>query len=362
MLEGRGAIVDFSHVLSISDPVVRSVLESDLTERLGTAPYRSFRLTPNMLVLLFNRPTSRTVTDKLRVLTHGLETSHCGRIEWKIYDLQTEMKSFRADCRTAMDAGRIGGHDDPAFRPDSERLGSLLHIIDAMRTIDLASHMREQTAIRFDSGNNPVAEFQEMWVDLEDIERSIGVTFRHDSWRFAHVTEFLDFKVLDHATRMWSGERTISVNMHCANVLQPQFDELAARVASTSRSAMIFELSLSEYMDDPRAYLAAIAKLRDAGFGVAADSAVWPVLEKMSGHFPEVQYIKVPWTDAFGHLAPDQKERVKTLIASAPGAEFVLNRCGRPEDVEIGLGLGFSVFQGWGVPAPVPADRIGETV
>jgi hypothetical protein len=250
--------------------------------------------------------------------------------------------------------GHATAHDE-AFRPDGDRLGALLHIIDAMRTIDLAAHIREQTAIRFDKADQPVAEFQEVWVDLQDIEHSIGVPFRHDPWRFAHVTEFLDFKVLDHATRGWSGERVISVNLHCSSVPQAQFEELIGRIPTVARKAMIFELSLSEYMADPKGYQNVVGKLREAGFGAAADSAVWPVLEKMSGHFPDVQYIKVPWSDAFGHLTAGQIDRVKELIASAPTAEFVLNRCGRPEDVEVGKKLGFLVFQGWGVPVPVAA-------
>jgi hypothetical protein len=354
MMEGRGAIIDFSHVLSISDPVVRSVLETDLADRLGAAPFRQFRLTPRVLVLLFEKTASRTIKEKLQTIEHELEASHCGRIEWKVYDLQTDMKHFRTDCRTAMDAGKNATHDG-AFRPDSDRLGSLLHIIDAMRTIDLAAHVREQTAIRFGANDKPIAEFQEIWVNLEDIEHSIGVPFRHDPWRFGHVTEFLDFKVLDYATRAWVGDHAISVNMHCSNVGQVQFDELIARVPTASRKSLIFELSLSEYMEDPKNFQSVVDKLREMGFGAAADSAVWPVLEKMSGHFPDVQYIKVPWSDAFGHLTEGQIARVKELIASAPGAEFVLNRCGKPEDVEVGRKIGFSVFQGWGVPAPESA-------
>ena len=175
------------------------------------------------------------------------------------------------------------------------------------------------------------------------------------------ITDFLDFRVLDHVTRSWSGQSDVSLNLHCASAMQAQFDNLIARVPSHARERMIFELSLSEFMDNPKRYQEAVDKLRGAGFRVAADSAVWPILEKISGRFPNVQFVKVPWTDAFADLAHDQRERVKKLIAAAPAVDFVLNRCGRAEDLEVGQKLGFSVFQGWGVPAPTAAAPVGES-
>lgn len=357
MLEGRGVIIDFAHVLSIADPIVRSVLDNEIGSRLGTVRYRQFRLAPHVMVLLFDKPASRTVTDALHSLERDLDNSHCGRLEWKRYDLQTELNQFRTDCRNAMHAVRTG-HEDTIFRPDSDRLGALLHVIDSMRTIDLSSYIREQSAVRLDAQNNPVTEFKEVWVNLDEIEQSIGVAIRNDPWKFSHVTEFLDFKVLDSVTRSWGGGETISINMHCGNVMQSQFDEMAFKVNASSRNQLIFELSLSEYIRERDQYVAAVKKVRDAGFRAAADSAVWPVLEKMSGQFPNVQFIKVPWSDAFAHLTPDQTTRVQQLIQASPGIEFVLNRCGRVEDVEIGKQLGFKLFQGWGVPGAESVARV----
>ena len=124
MLEGRGVIIDFAHVLSIADPIVRSVLENEIGSRLGTARHRQFQLAPHVMVLLFDKPASRTVTDALHSLERELNSSHCGRLEWKRCDLQTELNQFRTDCRNAMHAVRTG-HEDTIFRPDSDRLGAL---------------------------------------------------------------------------------------------------------------------------------------------------------------------------------------------------------------------------------------------
>jgi len=357
MQEGRGVIVDFKNVLSHSDPVVRSVLESEIGSRLAGARYRQFRLTPSVLVLLFDRPASRAVMDALHSLERDLDASHSGRIEWKRYDLRTEAAQFRADCRSAADVARGGGHEETAFRPDTDRLGALLHVIDAMRTIDITSYIREQAAVRFDGNDEPVAEFREIWVNLDDIEQSIGVAVRSDPWKFLHVTEFLDFRVLDYVVRKRADSGPVSVNMHCANVLQSQFDDLAIKINASARNQMIIELSLSEFIKQREDFVAAVRKLRDAGFRTAADSAVWPVLEKMSGQFPDVQFIKVPWTDGFAHLSAGQTKEVQKLIESVPGIEFVLNRCGRAEDVEVGRRIGFKLFQGWGVPGTTQRDQ-----
>jgi len=354
MLEGQGAIIDFRDVLSIADPVVRNVLDSCLSGGLARVPIRQFRLTPRIMVLLFDKGATAAVTDVLRRLRHKLEVSHSGRLQWKIYDLRSDGVVFRAECRKAAEAERLSGHDEASLSPDNDRLGALLHIIDALHTIDLAAHIRRQVAIRIGPDKKRKTEFEECWVNLASLEQAIGLPIRNDSWKFAHVTEFLDFKVLDYVTRDWTGDHAMSVNFHCINVVAPQFSDLIFRLPPVSRNNLIFELSVSEYLHDQAKVAGATAKLRDDGFRVAIDGVSVPVLDQVTGFFPEVQYVKMPWSDALTRLNPDQQKRLKEVIGTHKGETFVLSRCGRPEDVEVGRSLGFSAFQGWGVPA-VPA-------
>ncbi len=351
MLEGQGAIVDFRDVLSIADPVVRNMLQSAVTGGLGRVPFRQFRLTPRVMVILFDKAASPAVTEVLHRLRQQLKVSHCGHLEWKIYDLAADGNMFRAECHKAVESERFSGHDESALNPDSHRLGALLHIIDALHTMDLAAHIRQQPVVRIGADKKRRIEFEERWVDLAEVEQSIGLPIRNDSWKFSHVTEFLDFKVLDHLTRDWSGERAISINFHCVNVVAPRFNELVFRVPPASRHNLIFELSISEFLHDSSAVSGAAAKLRSDGFRVAIDGVALSILDQVTGFFPEVQYVKMPWSDAFTHLTQEQKDRLKGVIGTNKGDTFVLSRCGRIEDVEAGMALGFSAFQGWGVPA-----------
>lgn len=357
MQQELSAIIDFGDVLSIADPTVRAVLESDLLGRLSAAPYRVFRLTPRVMVLLFDKPTLAAVTDALRKLERELKLSHSGRLDWKIYELRDEIGQFRIDCRTAVDAGHGVGYDDATFRPDNDRLGALLHIIESLRNIDLAPHMREQAAVRIDHTMRRTNEFVEVWVSLEDLELAIGVPIRTDPWRYARVTEFLDFRVMDHVLHTWRGEHVVSLNLHCGTVMQRQFDDLALRVNPAWRQSMIFELALSEMIDQRHPFMAAVRKLHEGGFRVALDAAVWPAVFQASESFDRFEFAKIPWTDAFAQVDAEQKQKIRALIDATPKAAFVLNRCGRPEDVDVGRALGFEVFQGWGVPPAPPTPR-----
>ena len=355
MLEGQGAIIDFRDVLSIADPVVRNVLESCVVGGLARVPMRQFRVTPRIMVMLFDKSAVPAVADVLHRLQQKLNVSHSGHMDWKIYDLASDGDLFRAECRKAIEIERFSGHDAQALNPDSDRLGALLHIIDALRTIDLAAHIRRQPAVRISADKKRRTEFEECWVDLAELEQSIGLPIRNDSWKFSHVTEFLDFKVLDHLTRDWTGDHAFSINFHCVNVMAAQFGELVFRLPPASRNNLILELSVSEFLHDRDRVHAAAIKLREDGFRVAIDGISVPILDQVTGFFPEVQYVKMPWSDALNHLTPDQQARLKEVIGANKSDTFVLSRCGRIEDVEVGLSLGFTTFQGWGVPEPTMA-------
>ena len=203
--------------------------------------------------------------------------------------------------------------------------------------------------MRIDENGNRTNEFVEIWVGLDDLEQVVGVPIRADPWRFARVTEFLDFRVIDHLLHRWHGEHTVSVNLHCGTVMQLRFDEQLMRINPAWRSSMIFELALSEMLDDPVPFMAAVHKLHAAGFRIALDAVIWPSVVQISGSLDKFEMAKVPWTDAFAKVTAEQKASVRKVIDSSPKVNFVLNRCTRPENVEVGRTLGFEIFQGWGV-------------
>ena len=83
MHEEMGAKIEFGDVLSIADPTVRSVLESDLLNRLSGTHFRQFRLTSRSIVLLFDRASMPAIAEALHKLERDLHASHSGRLDWK---------------------------------------------------------------------------------------------------------------------------------------------------------------------------------------------------------------------------------------------------------------------------------------
>jgi EAL domain-containing protein (putative c-di-GMP-specific phosphodiesterase class I) len=349
-----GAIVNFGDLLSITDPVVSAVVENTVTAQLGRIPHRQFRLTPRVLVVLFDSQYAKSVTDALSRIERDLSIAHCGHLEWKAQDLRRDMAHFRAACRAVLDNEQLHP-SQTSYRAANDQLGALLHIIDALHTVDLGFHVRKQPVVRMAENKRPALEFEEWTVSLDELERAIGLPIRDEQWKFQHVTEFLDFKVLDQVIEAWSGDRSVAVNFHVRNILLPRFDEMVRRITPEWRPHLIFELSVAEFLSDQVQYVKAAAKLRDHGFRVAADTVVWPFMESVAGVFPSVQYVKMPWTDAFERSDAAQRTKINALIAGTPALTFVLCRCGTKENLKVGQQLGFRVFEGWGVPAPQAA-------
>ena len=349
MLEGQAIIVDFRGVLSITDPVIYGVLEGSVFERLGDVPHRHFQLAPRIMVLLADKSAPPPVVCALERLQRELAAAHCGRLEWRYFDLTEESEVFRSECRVITNASRLSGRDGSTFTHDGEKLGALLHIVDSLRNIDLSAYMRGQPVLRCDPKGKGKIEFDERWIALEDLEQLIGVPVRNDPWKFSHLTNFLDFKVLDQIGRDGIGEHMLSINMHSGNVLAPQFDSLIFRINPSYRSNLIVELPVADFLKNRPQAMRATAKLHENGVRVALDGVILPVVDRVVEQMPDVHFVKMIWSDAFTQLTEDKKARIKDLINVQTDKNFVLCRCGRAEDVEIGKSMGFSLFQGQGV-------------
>lgn len=352
MIEGIAALIDFNDVASSSDPVVSSVLENIITSRLDKVPYRQFRLTPKVLVIVFNTKASALVTESLRKLAHELKRSHHGNLSWKIFDLKSDLGRFRTDCRHLTESSREEAHEEHSYRPENDRLSALLNVIDAVRTVDLTTHLVRQAVVKLEPQQPATIEFEEFWVNMDSLEQAMGIQVRNDPWKFLHMTEFLDFKVLRHLLKEWPASHNVSLNFHCSNILLPQFDKLCDAMEAAQRQSLIFELSISEMANQRDTYIQAAHKLRDLGFMIAIDNAILPTMAMASEVLPLVRFVKVPWTDALTNASADQKNEIAQLISSHPSVDFVLNRCGDEKNVEVGEILGFRLFQGYGVEVP----------
>ncbi len=349
MLEGQAVIVDFRGVLSVTDPVIYGVLESSVFEHLGDVPHRHFQLAPRIMVLLADKSALSHIVSALDRLQRELGAAHWGRLEWRYFALAGEGEIFRHECRVITNAARFSGHDGFSFSHDGEKLGALLHIVDSLRNIDLSAYMRGQPVLRCDAKGKYKLEFDERWIALEDLEQLIGVPVRNDPWKFEHLTNFLDFKVLDQIGREGIGAHKLGINMHCSNVLAPQFDSLIFRINPSFRSNLVIELPVADFLKDRPLAMRATAKLHQSGIRIALDGVILPVVERVVEQMPDVHFIKVMWTEAFTQLTADKRKRIGEIVSSQSGKTFVLCRCGHAGDIDVGKSLGFSLFQGHGV-------------
>jgi hypothetical protein len=353
MADSFGALVDFSSVVSFTDPVVATTLASVVRHRLAAAQYREFRLTSHVIVLVFDANDSAVVKRSLGQLDRDLLASHHGKLSWNIFDLDTDLKGFQSACMSLVEraTGR-GDHEELLFRLNADRLGAMMHIIDSLATVDLATHMRNQPAVRFVNGMPKTIEFEEYWVSLESLEQAFETPLQSDTFRFRLVTELLDMKVLRAIIEDWRGNRPISLNFHARNALTTEFASAAPTIVESRRKQMIFELSMSDLIDDRDQFVAAARKLSEFGFRVSLDGMIWPAVESISDAIPEIRFIKVPWNEAFKRAGVAERAAMRKTMDHYPSKTFVMSRCDDEDACNAGLSMGFNVLQGRGVKVP----------
>jgi hypothetical protein len=353
MSDRLGAIVDFNDVVTFGDPVIANTLATVVKDRLAATHCREFRLTSRVMVLVFDAEEAATAKRSLTQIDRDLTSSHHGKLEWRIFDLDSELSEFRAACRALVDrASSHPAHEELLFRLDADRLGAVVHIVDALATVDLATHMRIQPAIRFDGGKPKSVEFEETWVSMESLEQALDAPLQSDAYRFGVVTELLDLRVLRAIVSDYKTGRDYSLNFHARNVLTGQFEAIARKTVESRRRQMIFEIGASDLIQDAEQFTAAVKLLREFGFRVALDGVIWPAVESITKTGADVHFVKVPWNEAFKSAGDKERRAVRDMLARYPNRIFVLCRCDDAEATKIGLDLGFAVLQGRGVVVP----------
>jgi len=362
MAERFSAVVDFAGIGDISDAAVRDILERVFELHLAHTPHRRFHLTPNALVLLFDKPAIRTVQRTLHVLDQELNVLPHGRAAWRIFDLRTDQHYFRSVCHRLLDdAAHRAGHVVRPGRSESDRQAAFLNVMDQLRTLDPTVYMHRQNVIRFVDDKPARIEFEEVWLGIEMLERSLDLRIHEDPRKFLLMTEMLDFKVLHHLARPENAGPRVSLNFHAENVLLPQFDDIATEIEAARRPDVIFELPLSDFHAQPRHFRSACAKLEGLGFRLAIDHVNWPEWEAAAQDLPRADYTKILWDARLARLPAQARAKAASSI-EAGSSRFVLIHCGDSQSVQHGRSLGFRLLQGRAVPEipapPKPPLRI----
>jgi EAL domain-containing protein (putative c-di-GMP-specific phosphodiesterase class I) len=359
MTERCCAVIDFAGLADISDPLVCDIVERLFSTQLRGLPLRRFNLTPNALVLLFEKEAVPAVRRLLRTMERRLNALPHATPSWRIFDLQTELNLFRHVCnRLCGTASGMAGHTVPAGSagvPGS----AFVHLMDSLGKLDLTVYLHHQHVIRFGPGKFCNMEFEEIWVGLDLLERSLGVPIHQDPRKFLLMTEMLDFKLLHHLARPEFEGTRVSLNFHSANILAAQFDPLAKAIGPERRRQVIFELPLTDFLRQPQTFHAAHARLAALGFGVAIDNVEWPDWGRVAGQLPATDYVKILWDDTMARLSSQSRDTMHAMVAkwSGPG-ELVMIHCGSERSVRTARKLGFQLLQGTAVPEIQPAAPV----
>jgi hypothetical protein len=341
--------------------------------RLATISFNGalFSLTTSDVVCVFNDERIKQIkslVDRIQLLFGDdplFLSDEDGAAEFiRYYDLTRDFAIFRKLAKEMLagtaNPAPVGGAVESVVI-DTARIGA---VAAALTAADISDFVRQQTVYMIADGPAPVPMFDEIFVGIADLERTLapGVRLAGNRWLFQHLTEILDLRVIDLFREAGGGGSArggqrfaelmraggFSLNLNVGSVLTPGFKALDATLAETARKGVVIEFQKMDAFADIGRYFAARDHLHERGYRVALDGLSYLSLPFVDRAALGVDFLKVAWTPEMERGADGGGlERMRALVDRAEPARVILCRCDSPQAIECGRRLGISLFQGW---------------
>ena len=222
---------------------------------------------------------------------------------------------------------------------------------ESLRMADLSNMVRNQSICAYTRDQVPVPIFNELYISIADLERSVapGVDLTSNRWLFQYLTLTLDKRMLSYLVR--EGEessRAFSFNMNVSTLLSSEFQKFDQQVSSALRGRLVIELQTIDVFADMAAYTFARDYVMDRGYRVCIDGLshfTAPFVDRRKLGF---DFAKIYWSPAMA--SADLQKLAFDLRAGSDAepdiARVILCRCDDELAIETGLKLGINLFQG----------------
>jgi hypothetical protein len=224
-----------------------------------------------------------------------------------------------------------------------DQIGKLLSDLDVRR------YVRGQSIYRSVS-NGWQRHATEYFVSVDELrrERFPRLDIRTPERLFMELCSELDHRLLqqfaEQPTSLPEGE-AIGFNLAVESVLGTPFAKFTHAFPAEKRRQISFELNRGDLLLNFSATQAAIALLRQEGYGIALDALHPDLLPYLNCALFDVDNFKIrAGSDVLPQLELPQ---VLQALAQLPREKIIFYRCDNQAAIDIGKKLGINLFQGW---------------
>lgn len=251
----------------------------------------------------------------------------------------------------ARSAGKRAGADARAPAQGPLTLTELVQIEEAIATLDLAPMMRRQPVCAITRDAPPQHVLDEVFVAIEELERALTPRrpLTSDKWLFRRFTHTLDRRMMVLITRIegYTPPKFFSLNLNVSTLLSPEFVAFDNALRSGARGTIMVELSLVDVFSDMAAYAFARDFVRDRGYKVCIDGLSCFTAGFVDRERLGADMMKVAWTkDMLEDVSGQRHATLADTVKRAGPARVILCHCDGGEAIDVGRGVGISLFQG----------------
>ncbi|MGE0256434.1 MAG: hypothetical protein AB7N54_06690 [Alphaproteobacteria bacterium] len=248
-------------------------------------------------------------------------------------------------------ADRRAGADARARPHGPLTLAELVNIEEAIATLDLAPMMRRQPVCAITRGAAPQHVLDEVFVAIDELERVVTPRrpLTSDKWLFRRFTHTLDRRMMVLITRIegYTPPKFFSLNLNVSTLLSPEFVAFDNALRSGARGTIMIELSLVDVFSDMAAYAFARDFVRDRGYKVCIDGLSCFTAGFVDRERLGADMMKVAWTkDMLEDVSGQRRATLADTVRRAGPARVILCHCDGGDAIEVGRGVGISLFQG----------------
>lgn len=225
---------------------------------------------------------------------------------------------------------------------------------------DLANMLRRQAICAIVGKAPPQPVFYELFVSIGDLRETLmpGVNLASSPWLFQQLTETLDRRVLSllnkHDDRTIAGD--ISINLNVQTLLSPEFLAFDDNIKANMRGTIIVELQKVDVFADLGAFLFARDFAHDRGYRICIDGVTMDTLPFVDRDRLGLDLVKIVWSPGMATGKLPNGADLESYVRRTGPSRVILCRCDDQSAVDLGTGIGVTLFQGRHIEAMIVAE------
>ncbi len=279
----------------------------------------------------------------------GFTNVHGGSGEFfTIFDLGSEYSKLLAWAERVAGLSEAGAEAGEAKKPID--LVGMVRVKEGLLRTDITPMLLSQPIYFIGEAGKLSVLARESYISVQILENMFcpGQSLTARRWLFNDLTEDFDsavLRLLGNADERAARKR-ITVNMNISTLISSRFAKFDGDLSVAERQNLIFEVGISDVIDNQRSWRKLAPALRGRGYRLTLDGLNAEAVELFDFDLMEADFAKIFWTPEVLALPPDQLARIKQKAGRAQPPNFILARCDTAESVRFARATRIQFVQG----------------